>query len=280
MKIGVLGGYGSIGTRHVQNAKALGHDVLIYDPLHIAHSERFERDIYEQCEAVVIASPTKFHEQAIRACIECKLHMLIEKPIAPTIGNALPGLIQLAKDKGLVAMMGCNLRFHPCVILMKELLREGNSGLPLWASFNCCIEAGNACNTDGVLLSTGAHEVDLAMHLFGPCAPIGGVRDGERMEVFVLDFEHCYSVFHFDSQTPFRTRQFIIATEKQTYRVDLDARKVHRGRDIVPFPGGYPDDYKREMETFIDLINGKTNRHAATAEDGLNVLRVLMDVRL
>src|SRR5882672_5438362 len=112
MKVGIVG-YGSIGQRHAANAFLLGHNVLVYDPAS-RRDVNFERNIYEQCDAVVIATPSWVHIAGIRACAERDRHMLVEKPIATNMAT-LREMLDFAASKKLTVMVGNNLRFHPCV---------------------------------------------------------------------------------------------------------------------------------------------------------------------
>src|SRR6185295_3721230 len=137
MKIGSVG-YGSIGQRHANNFRGMGHDVVVFDPhpdVRVAHGIRdykLERDLYDDpsVDAVVIATPSHCHEGPLRACIERGKHVLIEKPISTAIGG-LPALLQSADDRGLVVMMGNNLRFHPCVDQAQQWLMQGLPGKPI-----------------------------------------------------------------------------------------------------------------------------------------------------
>src|SRR5258705_10392876 len=174
MKFGVVG-YGSIGRRHANNLQVLGHEVVVYDPA-LRKDVRFERMVYEQCDAVVIATPTMFHQQGIRACAERGKHMLIEKPIAK-IDFGLRELLDLAAKNKATVMMGNNLRFHPCIQQAKEWIDAGEIDTPIWAHFTCA-QLGQKYADDGVILNTGAHEVDVALHLFGPAKVINASVDG------------------------------------------------------------------------------------------------------
>lgn len=276
MKVGVVG-YGSIGSRHASNLKTLGHDVLIYDPALAPNARvQFERNIYEECDAVVIATPTMFHEQGLRGCIERDKHVLMEKPIAANIG-ALPKLLLAADEKGLVVMMGNNLRLHPCVQQVKQWLGAGEIGEPLWANF-ICAHTTEKYTSDGVVLNTGAHEVDLALYLFGPAECVMA-RESETAANFVLQHDSgVRSSFFLDHATPHRIREFWIAGEKQNIGVDIDARRMSLGTEAKQAPGSYDDDYLNEMRAFIDRINGRF-APGATGHDGLATLRTLLDIR-
>lgn len=275
MKIGVVG-MGSIGQRHAENARKLGHQVVSYDPAG-SSDYRFERLLYDDksVDAVVVATPSMFHEGPLRACVERGKHCLIEKPISTGVG-ALPELLRVAAEKRLTIMMGNNLRFHPCVIQTKQWINSGALGSPHWANFVCATERTETALRDGVILNTGAHEVDLALHLFGPAVVLVATTSHDISADFVLQHDGgARSTFHIDIDTWDRVRQFWISGADKSLITDLDDRRA--GSQF--FPGSYADDYLVEMGAFIDRIEGKKIGMGATGEEGLEVLRLLLDVR-
>lgn len=275
MRIGVVG-LGSIGSRHASNLKHLGHEVLTYDPAH-SSDVRFERNIYEDCEAVVIASPTIMHEQGLRGCVERGKHVLVEKPIAAQIG-AVPELLRLANDRGITVMMGNNLRLHPCVQKVKHWLANNEIGDALWASFVCAIETTGKYAEDGAIMNTGAHEVDLALYLFGPARCMNAWSDDGAAHFLLQHDSGVRSNFYLDNHTPHRIREFWIAGSEKNIGVDLDGRRASLGPEAFQAPGTYDDDYRNEMQAFVDRING-TFAPGATGDAGLACLRTLLDIK-
>jgi predicted dehydrogenase len=277
MKIGIVG-YGSIGQRHADSARKLGHEVRIYDPA--ATSDfRFERQLYDSdVEAVVICTPSMFHEGPFRACVERRKHVLIEKPISTAVG-ALPELLRVAAEKNLVVMMGNNLRFHPCVLQATQWVESGALGAPHWANFICATEQTQTALRDGVILNTGAHEVDLALHLFGPAVVLTATTSHDISADFVLQHDGgARSTFHIDIDTWDRVRNFYISGAGKTVSFSLDGRKSLSGGAVTQYAGSYADDYMTEMRMFVERIEGKT-KMGATGEEGLEVLRLLLDIR-
>jgi predicted dehydrogenase len=281
MKIGIVGGNGAIGRRHAQNAQQLGHEVKIYDPTVVGGSGfGRERQLYDWCDAAVIATPSPYHESGLRACVERGKHVLIEKPISTAIGM-LPQLLAEADDKDLTVMMGNNLRFHPGVIAakLKQMLPERIAGEPLWANFICATQGSTTSLRDGAIFNTGAHEVDLALNLFGPAHV--ACASARRSETYVgvddmADFVLVHdcgvrSTFHLDLVTPHRLRRFYFADTISTSLVDLDQRD---GKTDT----SYDEDYLDEMAAFGDRIDGHLVP-GATGHDGLETLRVLLDIR-
>jgi len=286
MKIGIVG-CGSIGSRHRSNAVRLGHETKVYD-LAMKCDFKFERELYDWCDAAVIATPSQFHEGPLRACIERGKHALVEKPISVSVGG-LPALLDQAKAKGLTVMMGNNLRFHPCVTQTKRWLIEGRFGEPRWAHFLCATEPTATAFRDGVILNTGAHEVDLALHFFGPARILASSveRDGvDTIVDFVLrhDSSGVRSSFHLNIVSPKRVRQFWIGMEEKTLGADLDLRRFAGDGDYngYHYGGSYADDYGTELQTFIARAQGEDGTQGlpgATGREGLETLAILEAIR-
>lgn len=281
MKIGIVG-HGSIGQRHADNARSLGHEVKVYDPAIIGGSDfRRESDLYDWCDAAVIATPSQFHESGVRACVERGKHVLVEKPVSVAVGG-LPAILESAADKGLIVMMGCNMRFHPCVQMAKRWIAEGSIGRPLWAHFTCGTLTSKYAG-DGVILNTGAHEVDIALHLLGPAQVMSanvGWKTPDEIADFVLEHDNgARSSFHLDFITPNEIREFWIAGEDDNIGVDLPSRHItckRLGSSVGP--GDYDLDYRNEMRAFVERVGGMITPGASGA-DGLATLKVLLDVR-
>lgn len=307
MKIGVIG-YGSIGKRHAANATALGHEVRYFDPV-LQGECWFEEEIYNWSDAVVIASPSTTHVDHLMAAVQRGKHALIEKPISSFIDNCLPVTLENAARRKLVVMMGNNLRFHPCVQQAKAWIDAGEIGVPIWAHFTCAAKSVKPLYlSDGVILNTGAHEVDMALHLLGPARVINasariGLRPGtansdvnamlcncDDIADFLLQHDNgCRSSFHLDFVTRKEMRDFRIVGGESDLYCELPQRFIVQRRPdtIVPnyahfkpfnAPDSYDTDYLDEMRAFVDRIEGK-DVPGATGHDGLATLDILLDIR-
>lgn len=282
MKIGVVG-LGSIGSRHAKNLRSLGHEVIGYDPAHKS-DVRFERMVYEQADAVVIATPSLFHVGPLRAAVERRKHALVEKPISSASPEAIQPLLDLAFADNLVVMTGNNLRFHPCVKQAKQWIDQQMIGDPLWASFTCAqLNDKPAYLRDGVLLNWGSHEIDLALYLLGPAkvltASVHAENGCDDIADIVLEHENgARSTIHLDYITPNEIREAWICGTEKNIGLDLVGRRASMGRFVQEFDGSYDTDYLAEMQAFIDRIEGKESL-GATGFDGLATLRVCLDAR-
>ena len=191
MRLAILG-CGSIGARHARNAVALGQrDIRVFDvdgaraatlasELSIAAAPTLADMWSWQPEAAVIATPSFQH---VPLALEASHHdcdLFIEKPL----GHSLEGVAELiseARDRDLVSLVGCNMRFHPGPATVKRLLNERAIGdviaariytgsfLPDWRPGQDYRETYSArADQGGGAILDCIHEIDLALWYFGP----------------------------------------------------------------------------------------------------------------
>ena len=128
-------GCGSIGKRHIKNLLSLEEkNVLAFD---VRPDRRHEIkshlgvDVVDDLEAAwsihpdvaVITVPTSMHIPLAITTAEHGCHMFIEKPLSHNL-NGLEGLLDAVKRKNLVTLVGCNMRFHPCLKHIKNLIMD------------------------------------------------------------------------------------------------------------------------------------------------------------
>ena len=78
-------------------------------------------------DAVIIATPDKYHYPQAMSAIQCGYHILLEKPIAQTVEEAEQ--IKLAADRAGVIVNVCYvLHFHPYFVKLRELVNSGRYG--------------------------------------------------------------------------------------------------------------------------------------------------------
>src|SRR5579864_5075 len=109
MRVFVIG-IGSMGRRHLENLRELGCEV--------AGGRLPDADAFAP-DAVVIASPTGAHLEALRWSTERGVHAFVEKPIAAA-GAGVSEVHTAAEAAGLTVAVGYNLRFHPAVEAIRD----------------------------------------------------------------------------------------------------------------------------------------------------------------
>lgn len=189
-------GCGSIGKRHIANLRELdAGEIVAFDPNANRRNEvqekfgvRTANDAEEALAAnpaaVFICSPTHLHVEQAIAAARAGAHLFIEKPLSHQLRD-VDVLMQEVESRGLVALTGCNFRFHPGLQKVKELLAEGVAGricsvraafghyLPDWhpwedyrLGYSARREMGG-----GVILDR-IHELDYLYWLFGEAVQV------------------------------------------------------------------------------------------------------------
>lgn len=81
----------------------------------------------EKPEAVVITTPDYLHCEHSLACLRANAHVLVDKPLATTVADCR-GIIEAAEAARRIVMVGFNLRCHPVLKRLKEIIDSGMLG--------------------------------------------------------------------------------------------------------------------------------------------------------
>jgi predicted dehydrogenase len=293
MRIAVLG-CGSIGSRHLRNLRALGQpDLLVYDPSPAAREAVGEEAFAVCCEtleevwawgpeAVLVAAPTNLHVEMALEAARRGCHVFVEKPLS----HSPDGLEQLCAEverRGLITMVGCNMRFHPGPAAVRELVRGGRIGkviaariqsgsyLPRWRPRQDYHDSYSASPVWGGAALDCVHEIDLALWYFGPASVVGaallsastiGLETDGLAEILLRHEGGVLSSVHVNFiQRDYRRGCQIIGSEGTIYWDFEDRRVVVYGADgavaeEIPEPDGWHLNqmYLDEMMHFIRAV--------------------------
>jgi predicted dehydrogenase len=190
MRALVVGG-GSIGNRHLRNLRLLGIDQLGIVETNEESRRRLARELGTSQFAtlvdglewspdfVVVGTPTHLHLQQALQVVRRGCDVFVEKPLSHS-PDGLAELSDLVERKKVVSLVGCNMRFHPGPLKVKELIQQNACGrilfarvhsgsyLPEWRpgsdyrnNYAAREETGGGCILDCV------HEIDLARWYLG-----------------------------------------------------------------------------------------------------------------
>lgn len=123
--------------------------------------ELFASDI----DGVVIASPVRVHYRLAKEALLHGKHVLVEKPLTANVEEA-EELVELARERGLVLMVGHTFQYNPAVNELKKLIENGDLGKIY------CIEAervnlGLFRNDINVIWDLAPHDISILLYLFG-----------------------------------------------------------------------------------------------------------------
>lgn len=74
-------------------------------------------------DAVLITSPVGTHVPLALLALDAGMHVLVEKPLADTVAEALLA-VQRAEEKGLLLQVSQNYRYYPAPQVVRDLLRD------------------------------------------------------------------------------------------------------------------------------------------------------------
>src|SRR5262245_65302655 len=118
-------------------------------------------ELLGEVDVVCIAVPTAMHYEVARAFLGARVHVLIEKPIAPTLAEA-EALFELADQRGVMLHVGHVERFNGAVQELKNIVRE-----PILIECRRMGPYQARVKDDGVVLDLMIHDLDIVLNLVG-----------------------------------------------------------------------------------------------------------------
>lgn len=112
-------------------------------------------------DAVVLSTPIVTHAELGLAALEAGKHLLVEKPLATSVREA-ERLVETARRRGLVLMVGHTFEHGPAARAMTERMTEGALGPLLYASFRR-VNLGRHQRDSSVLWDLAIHDVSLLL---------------------------------------------------------------------------------------------------------------------
>ncbi len=185
-------GSGSIGRRHLGNLRKLGLARLAACDPHPERLEYVASEFQTECfstvesalekfrpEIVLICTPPVDHVQQALLALRAGAHVFVEKPLSDRM-DGLSELRDEAAARRAVVQVGYNLRFHPPIQKLKQLVEEAAVGkillarveagsyLPDWRPWQDYRKSYTARRElGGGILLDGSHEIDYVTWLFG-----------------------------------------------------------------------------------------------------------------
>ncbi|MFZ0813935.1 MAG: Gfo/Idh/MocA family oxidoreductase [Candidatus Sulfotelmatobacter sp.] len=317
VKSALVVGAGSIGRRHLSNLKKLGLTRLAACDPHPERLEYVAGEFQAECfpsiedglekfqpDIVLVCTPPVHHiSQALQA-VRAGAHIFVEKPLSDRMDGVEELRDEVAK-RGAVVQVGYNLRFHPAIQKLKELVDESAVGRILWAH----VEAGSYLpdwrpwqdyrksytarrELGGGILLDGSHELDYVTWLFG--APQEVACMAGRVSQLEVNVEDCATVLlrfpdgkrvdvHLDFIQRSYSRYCALVGPEGKLQWDLLSNSVQILRpkaepEIVKFNWEINDAYVAELAHFLDCVQ-KGAPSKFKLEEAILTLRVALAAR-
>jgi len=318
MRIFVVG-CGSIGKRHIGNLKRLSlSEITAFDPRSerreeteekygIKVYEKFEDGLSNNPDAVVIASPTSLHLEQAKVAGLKGCHIFIEKPISHNM-DGVDEFIEVVDGNKLIVLIGYNMRYHPCLKRIKEILSKGEIGRVISARVQCGqylpdwhpsedYRKGYSARSElggGVILDA-SHELDYirwflgeAKEVFAFAGKLSSLEiDTEDTAEILIKFDSgAIGEVHLDYIQRTKSRACQIIGEEGTIIWDINEEcvklfKAESGKwEIYPQKKDFDVNnmYTDEMKYFIECIE-KGERVYPDARDGKKVLEIAVSAK-
>ena len=249
------------------------------------------RDLLGQVDAVSVVTTTPAHYAIARDFLEAGAHVLVEKPITETVGQA-QSLIDIAAAAGRILQVGHLEGFNPAIVAAES--RLGGARFIECQRLAPFKERGTDVN---VVLDLMIHDIDIVQSIVGrPVESIEAV--GTPVFSGAVDIANARLRFEGGCVANVTASRVSLKTERKmrVFRddaylsIDLQQRilTVIGKRSAAPAPGELPvtieessydqgDALRAEIHSFLDCIR-EGKRPLVSGEDGLRALDIAIRI--
>lgn len=257
-----------------------------------------------EVDAVVIATSARLHYPMAKSCLEAGKHVLIEKPMACATSEC-EELIQIAKQRGLVVMVGHTFLYSAAVRKIKEIVDNHDLGDLRYIAARR-LNLGLFQKDINVAWDLAPHDISIILHIMQELPQSVNCRGGASLTPGIQDMtsmslhftKERSAIIHSSWHDPRKVREMTIVGSKRMIVYDdiapLEKIKVYDVRVERPphynsfaefqYAYHYGDTYspyikhdeplKTECQHFADCIANGTVPLTSGAS-GLEVVRIL-----
>lgn len=265
------------------------------------YRELLERD---SIDAVAIATAAPTHYEIARDCLVWGKHVFVEKPMCLNAVEAA-ALVELARGRERVLMVGHLLKYHPAITYLKRYLDSGRLGEPLYFHSQR-LNLGEVRRDENAMWCLAPHDIAVANHLLGR-QPVTVTAVGQSylrrpvQDVVFVTLHYPDGVLahlHVSWLDPHKIRRMtIVGSRQMAVFDDMEAseklRIYDKGVDFLPAGYHSPDaalslrvgdifipqleplePLRAECQRFVDCVSQGVPADT-DGEEGLQVVRVL-----
>lgn len=254
-------------------------------------------------DLAVIATPTAFHADHIIQAVKNGVDVLVEKPGAMNLSQALE-VISTVKMNRTRFFISYQRRFHPLIIRLREILRQGGIGalmsvrasiasyVPDWHPYEDFRDL-YACRADlgGGVLRTEIHEIDLVTWLLGE--PVGvhavlgcrgpydiGVEDSADL---LLDYDNFVVQLSLCFMQRKQERVLKFTGQDGWVEIDLVAQRLEVGRhdssEVRVYKDAVENDelFCKQANYFLSKFDRNDYTYLDALEKNMSVIEKSMD---
>jgi predicted dehydrogenase len=282
-------GCGSIGRRHIGNLIALNNKRILAFDVRTDRRKEVESlfsiktlknldDAWEhRPNAAIITAPTSMHIPLALQAAKHGCHLFIEKPLADK-SEGLNWFLKVVKTRNLVTLVGCNMRFNPGLIKVKQLVEEKAIGrviaarvevgyyLPNWHPWEDYRHTYSARrDLGGGIILDAIHELDYIQWMLGEVKQVACFSGTEDTAAILLRFASgAIGEVHMDYVQRDYSRTCHVIGDEGTIRWDYTSGKVYwysvtsSKWQVFCNPSGWNSNqmYLDEMQHFLKCLAG------------------------
>lgn len=248
-------------------------------------------------DVLSVTVPTNIHRDFTVMALGKGIHVLCEKPMALD-EKSCNDMIKIAENKGLVLQIGHCLRFWPEYIKLSEIVRSGEFGdvlvasfrrlsaYPRWSWNNWLMKED--CS-GGALLDLHIHDSDFIQYLFGMPKTVNsrGIKGPSG------GFDHVITDFNYNDKKIINAEASWIMPRsfgfEMSFHIVLEKATIIFSSKQSPTMKIFPDagepftpaisdvsGHMGEIRNFIDKIKGRDVPAVTTPRQSLNSVRIVL----
>lgn len=289
VSIGIIGA-GIWGSNHANALSSLGALCCIYDVdigraktiaerHNVKSLQNLDEILESDADGIVLATPAATHSQIAVKILKTGKGVLIEKPLAVNLEQAIA--IKNAMDKGSMLAVGYEERFNPAVISLIDCLkRKDGASLAIYRVGN----RPERIRDVGVVLDTMIHDINIANYIFGQLkvSNVWSEKDKDGKEIFVtatLESQagSAYLVASWKSKEKLRMGIGISPDAAASSNfITQQSTCLSGGRELTK-SGNRVDLLRAEDEAFINYLKGQ-GKFPAGIDDAMADMNLALEI--
>jgi len=248
-------------------------------------------------KAVAVAAPAALHYDLARRALLAGKDVFVEKPLSLRVPQA-EELVELARDRKRVLMVGHILEYHPAIRKLKDLVDAGELG-EIHYVYSNRLNLGKVRQEENILWSFAPHDISVILLLVGTMPEWASTSGQHYLQHDVADVTMTCLAFPGKARAhifvswlhPFKEQKLVVVGSRKMAVFDdvikegklkifdkgiewKDGRPVTRqtAESTLFFPETEP--LREELAHFVECVRSRKTPRTDGA-NGLRVLRVL-----
>ena len=213
------------------------------------------RKLIGQVDAVTVAVPTGKHYEVAKEFLSAGVHVLLEKPITPTLKEAKE-LYSIAKKKKVILQVGHVERFNGAVQEVKKIIKN-----PLLVETRRIGPFVQRVQDDGVVLDLMIHDIDIVLNLVDSeiitVNAVGGsvfTKTGDYANVQIQFKNGCVASLIASRVSQEKVRTLAVSQKDAYISLDYGAQELHVHRQASSQYFLSKEELKYKQESMIERV--------------------------